>query len=155
MRFGLAFVGMSALLACAPDNENHQDIESPRLNAVQAQAGGPTYGPWQRLNGRVTFGFETSVIELCADNSELCAMRRNVEASSRPCWVDFQPAGGMPRVGSGLFVMSFEGRIATSPGQFGHLNGFACQIEVRRVISVRQARLSVEPPWLGPELNGH
>jgi hypothetical protein len=104
------------------------------------QAPGPTiqnsaeYGPLVPITGVYVTSFELSALRLCDENAKGCD-----RDGPDGCWVEFTPAadaeaskfllGGRYADGHyGQYWIEGKGRVARSPGGFGHLSSYKCQI---------------------------
>ena len=134
----LTFLGLVSLLcwgcsAADPDGGTE----------TRAQLG-PRYGREVPLQGVYRSGFEVSVIHLCEKSRQDCADSLRLDDGG--CWVEFTEAAvaelerlapDFPKADE--FAEAWvegTGRIAREPGDFGHLNGYSCQVQLTGVRTI-------------------
>lgn len=104
----------------------------------------PLYGHVVQISGMVFFGPEAQDINICVNGEEKCKPRPNVDGSPQPCWLEFTSSANddirrlkfdIP-MKDGEYLFRGQGRIAVRPGQFGHLNMYTCQVELKHVTKI-------------------
>jgi len=93
------------------------------------------------LKGVYRFGFELSVLHLCDKPRKECVSTLPLEAGG--CWIEFTNVAnaGLKQLAPNIYKadnygeawMEGTGRIAREPGNFGHLNGYSCQVQLTHV----------------------
>ena len=145
-----------ATVACSGDqlnqsNEVRPDEHETLLNYLAT----PQYGAPVRLRGIVTWGFETSSIDICDNATGPCQRHHNIDGSAQNCWLQLAPSAARnlpPEQLDGNYEIELTGRVATQPGMFGHLSQYTCQIEALRVHRLRESGLGLPGETLGPDL---
>jgi hypothetical protein len=132
-------------------NEVRADEHETLLNYLAT----PQYGGPIRLRGIVTWGFETSSIDICDNAAGPCQRHHNIDGSEQNCWLELAPSAARdlpPGQLDGNYLIELTGRVATQPGMFGHLSQYTCQIEGLRIHLLRETGLGLSGETLGPDL---
>jgi len=140
--FILTGLGLCLMLfACSERRADGEADSSDRAD--------PIYGAVVRLKGSYRWGFETTALHLCNQSRQQC--RANVDEGD--CWVEFSKAAygqltllrkrGSQADEFGELWLEGSGRIASQPGNFGHLGAHDCQVELTEVRAIDEG-----PPYL-------
>lgn len=148
----MIWLSTSCAEQASPDN-SAQAPELQHYHELLRMLETPQYSEPGTIAGLASFGREMVQIGVCRNGEETCSMPINVDGSEQPCWLEFRPSaeadlkkiGIVGRIEDGSYWLKGQGRIATRPGLFGHLNSYTCQVELQRVTSLKPTR-----PWAAP-----
>ena len=103
----------------------------------------PDYRAHGALKGMYRWGFETSAIHLCDTSRNECL---SLNGPDNGCWVEFTEAAyrqlvalrGNEQDGDefGEVWLEGSGRLAETPGKFGHMGDYDCQVEFAEVNAI-------------------
>lgn len=140
------FIFLFAATACRAD-----EASDPQNAELIVEPDEPAYGDEVSIKGNYVWGFETSAFYLCSETRKRCVSTAPLNGAG--CWIEFTKEGFAQlsklrpndddMLEGGEVWIEGSGRIARRPGNFGHLGGYSCQIQIASVYSV-----DAGPPYL-------
>ncbi len=96
----------------------------------------PIYGPWRKVRGVASFGFESSLFSVCNEEDEECGYFLGTDA----CWLDNIIKNTSNRGVTyedfnrdGSYLIETEARRTIAYGAFGHLGLHSCKTDLRNI----------------------